>query len=54
MAISKDNYILIIRVIDKYYLCSSTQRGINVIEHLDESKVLECMNNRKSTFSEGR
>ncbi|BAK80182.1 MULTISPECIES: flagellar biosynthetic protein FliO [unclassified Candidatus Neoarthromitus] len=54
VAISKDNYILIIRVIDKYYLCSSTQRGINVIEHLDESKVLECMNNRKSTFSEGR
>lgn len=54
VAISKDNYILIVRVMDKYYLCSSSQKGISVIEHLDESKVLECMSKRKSTFSEGR
>lgn len=52
--ISKDNYILIVKVMDKYYLCSSSHGGVNLIEHLDESKVLECMKKRKSTFSEGR
>ena len=49
-SLSKDSHILIMKVIDKYYLCSSNQSGVNIIEHLDENKVLEYIDTKKATL----
>ena len=52
VAISKDNYILIVQIMEKYYLCSSSNNSFNVIENLDEEKVISYMSSKKSTLLE--
>lgn len=51
LSLSKENQMLILRIMEKYYLCCSNQNGVEIIENLDESKVLEYMNMKKTTLS---
>lgn len=53
-SLSKDNYIFIIQVMEKYYLCTSNQGGIQIIENLDEAKVLEYMDMNRATLFKKR
>lgn len=43
VSLSKDNSILILKIMEKYYLCSSTQSDFKIIENLDEDQVLDYL-----------
>lgn len=49
-SLSKDSCILIMKIIDKYYLCSSTQSEFKIIEQLDENQVCEHLNSKRTTL----
>lgn len=49
-SLSKENCILIIKIMDKYYLCSSTPNEFKIIEHLDENQVCEHLNSKRMTL----
>lgn len=48
VSLSKDNHILIIKLMEKYYLCSSTQNDFRIIENIDESKIETYFNYKKT------
>ncbi|HJD00114.1 MAG TPA: flagellar biosynthesis protein [Candidatus Dwaynia gallinarum] len=50
ISLSKDNHILIVKIMEKYYLCSSTQNDFKIIENLDESQVCSYLNSKKSVL----
>ncbi len=50
ISLSKDNHLMVIKVIDKFYLCSSNQKGFNIIEELEEEKVYEYINGKRTTL----
>lgn len=43
VSLSKDNSILILKIMEKYYLCLSTQRDFKIIENLDENQVFDYL-----------
>lgn len=49
-SLSKENCILIMKIMDKYYLCSSTPNEFKIIEHLDENQVCEHLNSKRTTL----
>ncbi len=49
--ISKDSYILIVKIMTKYYLCSSTQSEFRVIENVDETELNNYLNLKKEVLS---
>lgn len=54
ISLSKNNHILIIQVMEKYYLCASNQEGVQILESLDEARVLEYMDMYKATLFKKR
>ena len=46
--ISKDSYILIVKIMGKYYLCSSTQSEFRIIENIDGDELSEYLNFKKT------
>ena len=54
VSINKDNHVLIIKIMEKYYLCSSSQNEFKIIENLDEEKVATYIETKKNILLEKR
>lgn len=48
ISLSKDNHILVIKIMEKYYLCSSTQNDFKIIEDIDKSELENYLNYKKT------
>lgn len=49
--ISKDSYILIVKIMEKYYLCSSTQNDFKIIENINGDELNNYLNFKKAVLS---
>lgn len=50
LSISRDSQLLVVKIMEKYYLCSSTQREFKIIENLDEDQIVNYLNLKESVL----
>ena len=50
LSLSKDSHILVIKIMENYYLCSSTQQEFKIIENLDKDQVANYLNLKESVL----
>ena len=50
LSLSKDNHLLVIKIMEKYYLCTSTNNEFKIFETLDEHEVCNYLQTKRSVL----
>lgn len=50
LSLSKDSQILVIKIMENYYLCSSNQNEFKIIENLDRDQVIKYLSPKDNTL----